>query len=373
MEIPFLRPRLVELADYASLLEQIDSSRLYSNFGPLNTLFEQRVVAEHFDGVGAAATVCNATLGLMLAIEAVKRPGRYAVMPSFTFAATPLAAQWCGLQPYFVDVEASNWCVDPIRLNEALAHLGDAIAVVVTYATFGTALDLAPYAALIDRGVPVVVDAAPALGTRWAEQGFGVGFKGPIVYSLHATKTFGIGEGGLVYSADGAIVRKVKALSNFGFDASRASTALGLNAKLSEYGAAVALATLESYSDKVVLRRSLYEEYAANFDQLGLSAAGWQFQALRGEVAHQFVPAITPSGLTSTKAITDLAVSSIEARTYFSPACHAQPQFAAAPRASLSVTDDLAVRIVSLPLWDDIGVQRIRRVCEALAWSTDPT
>lgn len=366
MEIPFLRPRLVALADYANLIEQIDASRMYSNFGPLNTRFEQRVVAEQFDGVGGAATVCNATLGLMLAIEAVKRPGRYAVMPSFTFAATPLAAQWCGLQPYFVDVEAASWCVDPIRLQEALAHLGDAVAVVVAYATFGTALELAPYAALIERGVPVVIDAAPALGTRYAGKGFGVGFKGPIVYSLHATKTFGIGEGGLVYSGDGGIVRKVKTLSNFGFDASRASTLAGLNAKLSEYAAAVGLATLQGHSDRVALRRDLYNEYAVNFDQLGLVAAGWQLQVLRGEVAHQFVPAATPSGITNATTISRLASKSIEARTYFSPACHAQPQFAAAPCASLSVTDDLALRIVSLPLWDDIGAKRIRRVCEAL-------
>jgi len=366
VDIPFLRPRLVALSDYAHLIEQIDASRLYSNFGPLNTRFERRVVAEHFDGVGAAATVCNATLGLMLAIQAVKRPGRYAVMPSFTFAATPLAAQWCGLEPYFVDIGA-DWCVDPLQLGEALAHLGDAVAVVLPYATFGTSLDLAPYTALIKRGVPVVVDAAPALGTRYAEHGFGVGFKGPIVYSLHATKTFGIGEGGLVYSGNDEIVRKVKTLSNFGFDAGRASTLTGLNAKLSEYGAAVALATLDGHADRVALRRDLYGEYAGNFDQLGLFAAGWQLQALRGEVAHQFVPAATPSGVTNTKAIAGLASKSIEARTYFSPACHTQPQFAAAPRASLSVTDDLAHRIVSLPLWDDIGAQRIRRVCEALA------
>lgn len=371
MNIPFLRPRLVALAEYASLIEQIDASRLYSNFGPLNTRFEQRVVEEQFDGVGAAATVCNATLGLMLAIQAVKRSGRYAVMPSFTFAATPLAARWCGLEPYFVDVSADNWCIDPMSLKNALAHLGDAVAVVIPYATLGTALELAPYEALIRQGVPVVVDAAPGLGTRLGGTGFGVGFKGPIVYSLHATKTFGIGEGGLVYSGDTGVVAKVKSLSNFGFNVSRASTLPGLNAKLSEYGAAVALATLQGHSDRVESRHDLYEAYAGNFAQLGLLAAGWQFQTLRGDVAHQFVAVATPPGLTNTSVVAQLAGNSIEARTYFSPPCHVQPQFVDAPRAALTATDDLSRRIVSLPLWDDIGAQRIRHVCEALAAIVD--
>lgn len=367
MDIPFLRPRLAALADYASLIEQIDASRLYSNFGPLNTRFEQYVVEEQFDGEGSAATVCNATLGLMLAIQAVRRPGRYAVMPSFTFAATPLAAQWCGLEPYFVDVDADSWCVDPVSLKNALAHLGDAVAVVVPYATFGTALELLPYETLIEDGVPVVVDAAPALGTRCGERAFGAGFKGPVVFSLHATKTFGIGEGGLVYSGDARIVAKVKNLSNFGFDTARTSSMLGLNAKLSEYGAAVALAMLEGHSGRVSLRRDLYAAYFENFTELGLITAGWQFQALRGTVAHQFVAVAAPSGLTNTSAVTRLASQSIEARTYFSPACHVQPQFAPAESGRLTVTDALCRRIVSLPLWEDIGTQRIRRVCEALA------
>jgi len=367
VDIPFLRPRLVALSEYAGLIEQIDASRLYSNFGPLNTQFEQRVVEEQFDGIGTAATVCNATVGLMLAIQAVKRAGRYAVMPSFTFAATPLAAQWCGLEPYFVDVDPHDWCVNLTQLQNTLAHLGDSAAVVVPYATFGTALDLAPYDVLIEQGVPVVVDAAPALGTRFAAQAFGAGFKGPIVYSLHATKTFGIGEGGLVYSGNAAVVAKVKSLSNFGFNANRASTLPGLNAKLSEYGAAVALATLMGHTNRVSLRSEIYAAYAENLGQLGLLTAGWQLQAQRGRVAHQFVALATPVGLLNTAAVTQLARHSVEARTYFSPACHEQPQFAQSSCASLKVTEDLSRRIVSLPLWDDIGPQRVRRVCEALA------
>ncbi len=85
--IPFLRPNLVKLEKYRKYLERIEKSRLYSNFGPLNSLFEDRIKSEYFQGIGAVSTVNNATAGLMLAIALAKKPGgRYAVMPSFTAA-----------------------------------------------------------------------------------------------------------------------------------------------------------------------------------------------------------------------------------------------------------------------------------------------
>ena len=91
--IPFLRPNLVKKESYLDYLAQIDQSRIYSNFGPLNSLFEKNLLASLFAGKGDLLTVANATLGLMLAFAHYRRTGgRYAVMPSFTFAAAPQAA-----------------------------------------------------------------------------------------------------------------------------------------------------------------------------------------------------------------------------------------------------------------------------------------
>ena len=72
------------------------------------------------------------------------------------------------------------------------------------YATFGYPIDLEQYTKLADQlGVPVVVDAAASLGTLDEQgRGFGSGFAGSVVYSMHATKSFAVGEAGLIYSAD---------------------------------------------------------------------------------------------------------------------------------------------------------------------------
>ncbi|MEK4482675.1 DegT/DnrJ/EryC1/StrS family aminotransferase [Paenibacillus sp. FSL R5-0876] len=90
-EIPFLRPNLVKKEQFLTYYEKIEATRIYSNYGPLNDLFEERVITEMFGGTGSAVTVHNATVGLMVAISQSKRSkGKYAIMPSFTFAATPL-------------------------------------------------------------------------------------------------------------------------------------------------------------------------------------------------------------------------------------------------------------------------------------------
>jgi len=220
--IPFLKPNLVKKEAYLIYLSQIDESKWYSNYGPLNSLFESRLLAKYFDNQGAVTTVNNATTGLMLAISMSKRPrGRYALMPSFTFAATPLAAMWCGLEPYFIDISKDDWCINQEILDETLTKLGDEVAVVIPYATFGTYLVLAYFCTLQNSGVPVVVDAAPCFGTAGDDGQFGKQFPGTVVFSFHVTKPFGIGEGRLVYAGKPESIAMIRQASNFGFSSKR--------------------------------------------------------------------------------------------------------------------------------------------------------
>lgn len=365
--LPFLRPRLVETDEIVPYLQRIDATRLYSNFGPLALEFEQRVLSEYFASVGAVSTVHNATVGLMLAIDTVRRTsGRYAVMPSFTFAATPQAALWCGLEPYFVDVRPGDFCVEERAVERAVEDLGDDLAVVVPYAAFGTACDLEFYAQLQRRGVPVVVDGAASFGSTSTGRQFGAGFPGSVVFSFHATKSFGVGEGGLVYSGDPGLIARIRQGSNFGFSQARASEFRGLNGKLSEYTAAVALATLDRYPAKVATRQRVHDAYVASLASHGLLEAGWGLQQIQGMVAHQFMPVLCPPNLDNQSAVQQLERAGIQTRTYFSPACHEQPAFASCRRASLEVTEALSRRILNLPLWEDMELDHVERVVQSI-------
>lgn len=367
ISIPFLKPNLVKAEAYIQYLNQIDNSRWYSNYGPLNSLFEGRVIREYFDSQGAAVTVNNATIGLMVSIMNSKREkARYAIMPSFTFAATPLAAQWCGLEPYFIDVRPDNWCMDEALVEDVLQKVGDQVAIIVPYATFGTGMSLEYYRNLYLRGFPVVVDAAASFGAIEERIHFGQGFPGPIVFSFHATKAFGIGEGGLVYCGDGETIATIRRLGNFGFESNRESTQMGLNSKMAEYTAAIALSTLNVFQEKTQKRQQIFEWYIDEFNNWKLFAKGWEIQSIRGKVPFQFFSSLCPSDELNVDYIQKLQRNRIEARTYFSPACHQQKQFRECPRTDLTVTECLSRRVLSLPLWEEMQRDQVEEVAKVL-------
>lgn len=365
-KIPFLRPNLVRQSSFIHYLSQIEESRCYSNYGPLNTLFENRVLAEYYEGNGAVLTVNNATIGLMLAIHQCKRPNsRYALMPSFTFSATPLAAMWCGLEPYFVDVNKDDWCMNEEMVEDLLKKLGDDVAVVIPYATFGTDVDLSFYKRIHESGIPVVFDAAPSFGTMSRSRTFGQNFPGLIVFSFHATKSFGIGEGGLVYSGEKGLINQIRQAGNFGFSINRETISQGLNSKLSEYIAAIALATLDAFPEKRKRRQQIYQWYVNEFQTPVLNE--WKLQKTDGEIAHQFMPVLCPNGQSNLEFIQYLADNYIEARTYFSPTCHQQKFFSSFHRTPMPNTDDISTRILSLPLWEEMNKYNIAQVTQTLA------
>jgi len=365
--IPFLRPKLVPKESFLHYLQQIEDSRIYSNHGPLNSLFEKRVLSKYFRGTGAVTTVCNATTGLMLAVSQSKRPtGRYALMPSFTFPATPLAALWCGLEPYFLDIREDTWCVEEEEVHKALSQLGNEVAVVVPYATFGTAVDLSYYAKLQASGVPVVVDAAASFGTIVSNGHFGSNFPGIIVFSFHATKPFGIGEGGLVYSGNEALIKDIRCAGNFGFSSNRESYSQGLNSKLSEYAAAIALATLDVFESKIATRERISNWYDKILQQSGLLRGGWALQRTEGRIPHQFMNILCPRGQRNVDFVNKLAAKGIEARTYFSPPCHQQHEFSRFTTGKMLSTENICHRVINLPFWEEMTLNDVKTVIEGL-------
>ena len=368
MNIPLVRPAPPQLSLAVAELQSLEQSGIFSNFGPVNTLFEQEMLERFFGGEGACTTVCNATIGLMLAIkDAVgEQPsGKFALMPGFTFAAAAHAALWCGLTPLLCDVHPANWAADPAAEAEMLAQYAGKIAVVMPYATFGYPIDLEHYKRLADQlGAPVVVDAAASLGTCDEQgHGFGSGFAGSVVYSMHATKSFAVGEAGLIYSADKDRIARIRTMSSFGFGEPRTATMVGLNGKVSEVTALLGRLRLLDYDSIMEHRAALSNRYREALPE-------FQFQLRApGTQAHQFVPALLPSGLGGRRAAirAALADQGIATGAYFSPHLMEQPYFQKTCVAGpLPVCDDVSARMISLPLFDTMTHHEVDQVVASL-------
>jgi dTDP-4-amino-4,6-dideoxygalactose transaminase len=366
--IPVARPNPPRLSEHVQELKAIEDSGIFSNFGPVNQRFEQELADTVF-GSGHCLTVCNATIGLMVAMRQVlgedrPRQRRYALMPSFTFAAVAHAAMWNGLTPLFCDIDRQTWLPSAEHEDELLKRYQDEIAVVVPYATFGNNLDLRRYDELSEKfGVPVVVDAAASLGALDTDgKGFGSGFRWPVVFSMHATKTFATGEGGVIYCADAERVRTMRAMCSFGFEAPRVATLPGLNGKLSEINALTALLQLKKFEGVVEHRRLLSEAYRRYLPE-------WGHQETYGKrQSFAFQSLLLKSSLKPMRAkiVEVLRANGIGVSTYFSPHLAEQPYFSKYAVASLAVTQDISERILTLPMFDTMTDRDVHYVVSGL-------
>ncbi len=366
--IPVTRPRPARLSRLGDALEEIERRGIFSNFGPVNAAFEAQILAGMFKNTGACVTVANATLGLMLAIKQAAgwRPrGRYALMPAFTFAATAQAALWCGLTPLFCDIDRETWAPDAASEEALIQQYGAEIAVIVPNATFGNCLDLARYDHLSERhGLPLVVDAAACLGSLNAQgDAFGQGSRHSLVFSMHATKCFATGEGGLIYSAERQKIAALRSMAGFGLNEARVACGPGLNAKLSEVAALLALTKLSEISGIVEHRWQLHQLYHGLLPML-------TFQRMTGRrSALQFVSALVPRSYAGRvpEIIGELASKGIGASRYFVPHLADHPFFREHGVAGdLGVTEAISRRMISLPLSDVMTRDEVGHVCRIL-------
>ncbi len=356
--VPVYVPHVPALDAVLPYLREIDESRWYTNFGPLVRRLERRLL-EHF-GIpeGGVTTVANGTLGLVLALRALgAEPNSFCLVPSWTFAATAHAVCAAGLTPYFVDVDRESWAISPEAASAAIREAPGKVGAVVPVAPFGAPVNAESWDDFADEtGLSVAVDAAAGFdGLRPGRT--------PAVVSLHATKVFGIGEGGLVISTDERLTATVRTLSNFGFAGTREARVVAFNAKLDEYAAAVGLAAFDQWPETRAAYAALSAGYAEALTALSgvrLSpgfGAGWV-----SSTCNVMVDDVDAQAVANT-----LDERGIETRKWWGRGCHAQPAFAAFPRGALDVTEQLGAAVLGLPFHLGVGEAERAAVAEALA------
>lgn len=359
--IPLMRAQLPDADALLPYLRRIDAARWYTNFGPLATELEGQL-ARQLDAGDSPDVVClsSGTAALELALSAMRlTAGARVLLPALTFVATATAVIRAGHVPLIGDVDAGNWLLTPdIARRMAAAHRIDAVMPV---ATFGLAQDTAAWDRFVeDTGIPVLIDAAGAFGNQRAARHCHVAF------SLHATKALAAGEGGFVATRDHALAARIRTLSNFGIDLEHGSQVFfpGGNGKLSEYHAAVALASLEQWPDIERSRRALRARYLR---QLLRSCRGivLQEQAVGG--VYPILVVALPPGLRATEIQQALATRGIQTRQWYCPTLDRHPAFAGHCPEPLAVAPALSERLLGLPFYLDITTAQIRRVCETLA------
>lgn len=369
--IPYLVPDLPSIDEALPWLKQIDQARWYTNFGPLMKEFELQAAkviaaasgggADGVDDIFVAAT-CSGTAALETALLALNLPpGSKILLPSFTFPATGTAILRAGMQPVFTEVSDDSWLLTPAIARTALGRLN--FDAVMPVGAFGCPLPVDEWDGFcLDTGIPVLIDAAAGFGNQ------AIGKHTTVVFSLHATKPLGVGEGGLVVSHSAEFIDQVRRLSNFGFQNGEVRQP-GTNAKMSEYHAAVGLAQLKRWPEIVRRRAGLMDAY---LKCLRPNAGKIRLQRGPGQWVHGAMPVRLPRDMSVLHVAGRLERSGIGTRRWYYPPLHRHPAFAAFPRigpkenGDLPITDRLGESLLGLPFHPYLDDAKVSYVCRRL-------
>jgi dTDP-4-amino-4,6-dideoxygalactose transaminase len=343
--LPLVRPTIDDPAALIAELGAVVESGMLTNGAAVRRL--EQVVGERLGTEVVAVASCTA--GLMLVYQALGVTGRV-VMPSFTFSASAHAVVWAGGTPDFADVEPERATLDP----EAVASLLDGAAALSATHIYGTPAEVEALGKLADdAGIPLVYDAAHALGSARRGQPIG-GFGTAEVFSLSPTKVVVAGEGGLVATRDPDLAARLRMGRDYGNPGDYDTRFCGLNARMSELHATVALASFARLDEHVERRNALVDRFeAAVADIPGLRVV----RPAEGDTSTfkdlTIVVDRDAYGITAPELQQALKADGIDSRRYYHPPIHAQQAYAGrweTPRP-LPVTDHLADSVLSPPLW----------------------
>jgi dTDP-4-amino-4,6-dideoxygalactose transaminase len=358
------RPFLPPLDQFMPMLEEIWRTRMLTNLGPFHAKLEARLC--DYLGVANVSLMTNGMLALSAAIEASGIEGEVVTTP-YSFVATTHAVRMGRLKPVFVDVRRSDLNIDPGLIEAAITP---ATAAIVAVHCYGNPCDVEAIEAIAERrGLAVIYDAAHAFGVSYKGRGL-LSWGDFSTLSFHATKAFNTFEGGAVITRDSADKLAVERGRNFGIQDEVTIPAVGTNAKMSEFNAALGLLQLDHFEEVRAARRRVDTRYRA----LLADVPGIDCLAIPAETDpnHSYFPILVgPDFPISRDSLQErLQEQNIYSRRYFYPLLSNLPMYRDEPSAdpeTLPVATRAAEQILCLPIFPDLAEADQDRIVDVVA------
>ncbi len=352
--IPVTKPFLPPKEEYEKYLSGIWQRQWLTNMGPLANDLELKL-KEHLN-LKHLLFITNGTVALQMAIKALELQGEIITTP-FSFIATTSSIVWEGCKPVFVDIDSKSLNIDASKIENAITDKTSAILATHVY---GNPCDVEAIQTIANKyDLKVIYDGAHAFGVKLS--GKSIFEYGDIsICSLHATKLYHSIEGGLLVTKNPELLKKLAYIRNFGFDGPEAFAELGINGKNSEFHAAMGLANLD-YIDEIHNRRRKVSERYDSWLEKSVSFPEWHSKASKN---YAYFPIIFQSEEITLKVFEALKGKEIFARRYFYPSlANTLPYL---PVENLIVTDNVATRILCLPLYYDLSEEEVDMICRII-------
>jgi len=359
--LPIVSPEGIPNDEFIRDVQKILSSRQLTNSAYVRE-FEE--AAANFLGGRRSIADSSCTSGLLLVLRALGLRGEV-ILPSFTFHATAHSIVWNGLTPVFADCDPKTFCVSPEAVRAQISAGTEAILAVHLFGNPAPVAELEEIAA--SSGIHLICDAAHAFGSSVNGKRVG-GFGTAEIFSFSPTKLLVAGEGGLIATRDGDLARRLRAARNYGDSGNYDPELVGLNARMSEFHAALALRGLQGLDARIERRneiRVLYEHRLGllpglSFQQIpsGSRSACKDFAMLVDEAAF---------GRSRDWLVDALQKENIDVRRYFWPPVHRQKLYREIwDRRPLPNTDRVSDSILNLPIYSTLSAETVDKICDAV-------
>jgi dTDP-4-amino-4,6-dideoxygalactose transaminase len=352
--IPVTKPFLPPIEEYKAYVDGIWQRNWLTNNGPLVNELELKL--KEYLELPHVLFLSNGTAALQIAIRALELRGEIITTP-FTYIATTSSIVWEGCKPVFVDIDENTLNIDPVEIEKAITDKTSAILATHVY---GNPCDIDAIQHIADKHkLKVIYDAAHCFGTKY--HGRSVFAYGDIsTTSFHATKLFHTIEGGAVFTKTGALLKKMDFLRNFGHNGPEDFVEVGINAKNSEFHAAMGLVNFKYIDGILDSRKNQSERYDRFFAREDLKKIEIQKQA---EFNYAYYPVVFRNEDIAVKVQKELEGNKIIPRRYFHPSLNTIEIYKS---KKLPVSEDISRRILCLPLYHTLSNEEIDFVCRIL-------
>lgn len=354
------RSSMPSMEEYIEEIRSIWDSHWLTNMGEKHKALQAEL--QKYMGVPAVELLTNGHMALELSLQAMNLQGEVITTP-FTFASTTHAIVRNGLEPVFCDIDPETYTMDATQIERLITDRTCAILPVHVY---GNVCNIEEIERIAHKyGLKVLYDAAHTFGETYKGQGIG-NFGDASCFSFHATKVYNTIEGGAVCYRDPDMGRRLYELKNFGIHGPEEVDAVGANAKMNEFCAAMGLCNLRHVDEEIAKRRAVVERYREHLEGVDGLRLNVQQPEVRSNYA--YFPVVFDEnlfGASRNEVMDALAQNGIGARKYFYPLTntfecfHGKYDVDATP-----VALHMAKRVLTLPLYADLSMEDVDRICK---------
>jgi dTDP-4-amino-4,6-dideoxygalactose transaminase len=348
------KTNLPKIEKYQDYLYRIWDNNQLTNQGPL--LGELELKLKKYLEVDNFHFVTNGTLALQIALNSLGITEGEIITTPFSYVATVSAILWERCTPVFVDIEPDSFCINPDLIELAIRPKTKAIMAVHV---FGYPCAVEKIEAIAKkRHLKVIYDGAHAFGVKYKGKSI-LNYGDISICSFHSTKIFHTIEGGCLIAKDKEVSDKIELIKRFGHNYDD-HYCLGINAKASEFQAAMGLCNLDEIENIIKERKAICKLYD------GLLKTDLQRPKFNTDFEYNYgyYPVIFKNEKETLRIIKSLNDDNIYPRRYFYPSLNTLPYLQ--PSQSCPISEDISLRVLCLPLYVGLEKEVVEKISKII-------